>query len=227
MMICALRGTPFLYYGQELGLPDAEIPPERVVDVDGRDPERAPMPWRPPSRAGPGAGFTTGEPWLPVVADAECLCVEPHQKDLASTLAFVRSLLRPRAREPALQSGTQFPVSAGPDMFCFERRGDQRFLVNLVLGPDEGIILRLGLSIPQKGPRTVGADGTSRGLAIRAPVTKWFRLDGLTRSRLVGRTRAERRTPPGHPTRAARGPVGVTDTTTMPDQPAGSRARTW
>ena len=56
MMICALRGTPFLYYGQELGLPDAEIPPERVVDVDGRDPERAPMPWRPPSRAGPGAG---------------------------------------------------------------------------------------------------------------------------------------------------------------------------
>ncbi|MGZ6844609.1 MAG: alpha-amylase family glycosyl hydrolase [Blastococcus sp.] len=186
MMICALRGTPFLYYGQELGLPDAEIPPERVVDVDGRDPERAPMPWRPPSRAGPGAGFTTGEPWLPVVADAEGLCVEAQEKDPASTLAFMRSLLRLRAREPTLQSGTQIPVSAGPDVFCFERRGDQRFLValnfssgpvplglgdeagvpaaealvelstdprrghgradprNLVLGPDEGIILRLG-----------------------------------------------------------------------------------
>jgi alpha-glucosidase len=40
MMICALRGTPFLYYGQELGLLDAEIPPGRVVDVGGRDPER-------------------------------------------------------------------------------------------------------------------------------------------------------------------------------------------
>ena len=48
-------------------------------------------------------------------------------------------------------------------------------------------------------------------------------LTSLTRSRLVGRTRAERRTPPGHPTRAARGPAGVTDTTTMPDQPTGSR----
>ena len=114
MMICALRGTPFLYYGQELGLPDAEIPPERVVDVDGRDPERAPMPWRPPSRAGPGAGFTTGEPWLPVVADAEGLCVEAQEKDPASTLAFVRSLLRLRAREPTLQSGTQHPGERGP-----------------------------------------------------------------------------------------------------------------
>ena len=53
MLICSLRGTPFLYYGQELGLPDAEIPADRVVDVDGRDPERAPMPWRPPSRPAP------------------------------------------------------------------------------------------------------------------------------------------------------------------------------
>jgi alpha-glucosidase len=56
MLICSLRGTPFLYYGQELGLPDAEIPADRVVDVDGRDPERAPMPWRPPAQVGPGAG---------------------------------------------------------------------------------------------------------------------------------------------------------------------------
>lgn len=80
MMICALRGTPFLYYGQELGLPDAEVPQERVVDIDGRDPERAPMPWRRPSRAGPGAGFTTREPWLPVVADAERQCVEASRR---------------------------------------------------------------------------------------------------------------------------------------------------
>lgn len=112
--------------------------------------------------------------------------MQAQEKDPASTLAFVRSLLRLRAREPTLQSGTQIPVSAGPDVFCFERRGDQRFLValnfssgpvplglgdeagvpaaealvelstdpgrghgradprNLVLGPDEGIILRLG-----------------------------------------------------------------------------------
>ena len=57
-MLYALRGTPFIYQGEELGLPDAEIPPERVVDVDGRDPERAPIPWTPPS-AGPAYGFST------------------------------------------------------------------------------------------------------------------------------------------------------------------------
>ncbi len=64
IMLYALRGTPFIYQGEELGLPDAPIPPERVVDVDGRDPERAPIPWTPDE---PGYGFTTGEPWLPFV----------------------------------------------------------------------------------------------------------------------------------------------------------------
>ena len=81
--------------------------------------------------AGPGAGFTTAEPWLPVVADAERLCVESQQQNPASTLAFVRGLLRLRAREPTLQSGTQRLVDAAPDVFCFERQLDQRFLVAL------------------------------------------------------------------------------------------------
>lgn len=164
-----------------LGLPDAEIPADRVVDVDGRDPERAPMPWRPPAQAGPGAGFTTAEPWLPVVADAGFLCVESQQRDPGSTLAFVRRLIHLRSREPTLQSGAQRLVGAAPDVFCFERQLDQRFLVvlnfssrrvpvvladdargpavlelstrperehgpvdltNLVLEPDEGMILR-------------------------------------------------------------------------------------
>ncbi len=66
LILYALRGTPFVYQGQELGLHDADIPPDRVVDVDGRDPVRAPMPWQPPSQAGAGAGFTVGEPWLPL-----------------------------------------------------------------------------------------------------------------------------------------------------------------
>jgi alpha-glucosidase len=131
MLICALRGTPFLYQGQELGLPDAKIPPDRIVDVDGRDPERAPMPWQRPARADPGAGFTTAEPWLPVVAEAEDLCVEAQQHNPASTLAFMRSLVRLRTREPALHSGTQRLAEAAPEVFCFERHLDRRFLVAL------------------------------------------------------------------------------------------------
>lgn len=183
MLICTLRGTPFLYYGQELGLPDAHIPPKRVVDVDGRDPERSPMPWRRPSLAGPGAGFTTAQPWLPVVTDAESLCVESQQRDPASMLAFVRSLIHLRSREPALRSGAQRPFEAAPDVLCFERGLGRRFLIalnfgshrvplalggdarglaflelsthrgreqgtvhlqDLVLEPDEGLILRIG-----------------------------------------------------------------------------------
>lgn len=89
------------------------------------------MPWRRPSEAGLGAGFSTAEPWLPVVAEAECLCVEAQQQDPMSTLAFVRELLRLRAGERALHSGTQRLEDAGPGVFCYERRLDQRYLVAL------------------------------------------------------------------------------------------------
>ena len=124
LLLYALRGTPFVYQGEELGLPDAEIPPERVVDVDGRDPERAPIPWAPPSVAGPGAGFTTGEPWLPLVADAERLCVERQAADPRSTLALVRRLAELRERTPALQTGGQRTLDAGPDVLAWIREGD-------------------------------------------------------------------------------------------------------
>ena len=56
-------------------------------------------------RAGPRLGFTTAEPWLPVVADAERLCVESQQEDPASTLAFVRSILRLRSRNARCSLG--------------------------------------------------------------------------------------------------------------------------
>ena len=121
LMTCTLRGTPFLFEGEELGLPDAEVPPQRIVDVGGRDPERAPIPWERPSKAGPGAGFTSGHPWLPLVADAERLCVEAQEEDPRSTLQFVRRLLRARAGSEVLQAGSQRSLDAGRDVFAFER----------------------------------------------------------------------------------------------------------
>ena len=138
LLLTALRGTPFLYQGDELGLPDAVVPPDRVVDVDGRDPERAPIPWRPPSVAGPGAGFTTGEPWLPLVADAERLCVERQAADPSSTLSLVRRLGALRAGSPALQTGRQRVLDAPPGVLAWLREeGDERLLaaVNLGLEP--------------------------------------------------------------------------------------------
>src|SRR4051812_31324863 len=129
LMLYALRGTPFVYQGEELGLPDAEIPPERVVDVDGRDPERAPIPWRAPSAAGPGAGFTTGEPWLPVVAAAEALNVEAQAADPRSTLSLARRLAALRRATPAMQTGGQRSVDAGEDVLAWVRDGDDDTLL--------------------------------------------------------------------------------------------------
>ncbi|MGA2927110.1 MAG: alpha-amylase family glycosyl hydrolase [Solirubrobacteraceae bacterium] len=132
MLVVALRGTPFLFQGQELGLPDAVIAPERVLDVDGRDPVRAPIPWRRPSRAGTGAGFSTGAPWLPLVAPAEQLCVEAQHDDPGSTLHFTRRLLALRATRPALQAGSQQQLRSAADSFCFLRELDgERLLVAL------------------------------------------------------------------------------------------------
>lgn len=140
MLVLTLRGTPFLYQGQELGLPDAPIPAGRVVDMDGRDPQRAPLVWEPPSRAGPGAGFTTGEPWLPPLdgALAERLAASAQRSDPASTLSFFRELLTLRRASPALREGSQRMVDAGPDVLAFVREAPgERVLVALNLAATE------------------------------------------------------------------------------------------
>ncbi len=117
VMLYSLRGTPFIYQGEELALPHAEIPPERVVDVDGRDPERAPMPWTP----GPNAGFTTGEPWLPLIAEADELNAESQAADPRSALNLTRRLAALRAATPALQLGAQSTLDAGDDVLAWRR----------------------------------------------------------------------------------------------------------
>ena len=114
LLLYALRGTPFIHQGEELGLPDAAIPAERVVDVDGRDPERAPIPWCP----GRGRGFTTGEPWLPFAKHADAL-TQAH--DPGSALNLTRALARLRRETLDLQDGAQRPLDAPPGVLAFAR----------------------------------------------------------------------------------------------------------
>jgi alpha-glucosidase len=131
-MTYALRGTPFVFQGEELGLPDAEIPPDRVVDVDGRDPERAPIPWK----AEPPHGWEN--PWLPLSSQAERFSVEREDGDPRSTLALTRRLARLRRQTPALQAGTQRMVDAGVDVLAWvrEHEGDHVLTaVNFGLAP--------------------------------------------------------------------------------------------
>jgi alpha-glucosidase len=123
VMLHALRGTPFLFEGQELGLPNAVVSADRVVDVDGRDPCRAPIPWERPSAAGPGAGFTT-EPWLRIVEEAETLAVAAQDGDPAATLELTRRLTALRRATPALQTGTQRLHDAAPGVTAWLREGE-------------------------------------------------------------------------------------------------------
>jgi ADP-ribose pyrophosphatase YjhB (NUDIX family) len=110
MLLLTLRGTPTLYYGDELGLTDVAIPPAEVQDPRelrepglalGRDPVRTPMPWD----ASANAGFTTAKPWLPLNADwptrnVARMTTEPH-----SILRLYRRLLATRRAHPALSIG--------------------------------------------------------------------------------------------------------------------------
>ena len=111
------RGTPFLYAGDELGLEDAVVPPERVVDPGGRDGCRAPLPWT----AEPGHGWGT-DPWLPFPPDAAARSVEAQRADPRSTLHLYRRLLAARRASPALRVGDLELLDAPEGVVAWRRR---------------------------------------------------------------------------------------------------------
>ena len=170
VMIYALRGTPFVYQGEELGLPDAEIPPERVVDVDGRDPERAPIPWTPEA---PGFGFSTGEPWLPFVAEAATLNAQTQAEDPRSTLALTRAIARLRAGSEALLTGEQKPYDAGDGVLAWTREGGgERLLVAVNFTAEKQPLAAHGELVVSSDPDREGASaplelGPSEALLLR------------------------------------------------------------
>ncbi len=138
MMALTLRGTAFLYYGDELGMPDTPVTREQLLDpvglkffpFAGRDPCRTPMPWT----AGPGGGFTEPgvEPWLPFGDLAACN-VADQRHDPGSVLSLCRDLISLRAAVPDLREGSYASVPGVPDGVFAYRRGE-RVLVALNLG---------------------------------------------------------------------------------------------
>lgn len=137
MLLLTLRGTPTMYYGDEIGMEDVPIPPHLVQDPWeknvpgfglGRDPERTPMQWDP----GPGAGFTSGTPWLPIADDYRKCNVAAEREDPASMLTLYRQLIQLRSKEPALSLGAYQPVGATDQTLCFIRASEsRRFFVGL------------------------------------------------------------------------------------------------
>ena len=146
MLLLTLRGTPTMYYGDELGIADVPIPPAAVHDPWekrepglglGRDPVRTPMQWD----ATPGAGFTTGSPWLPLSDDAASRNVAAQRNEPASILTLYRRLLELRRLEAALSLGAYAEHHVVGDVLAYVRtRGADRLLVALNFGPVEATV---------------------------------------------------------------------------------------
>lgn len=127
MLLICLRGNAFIYQGEELGLPQAQVPFDRLVDPEaivnwpqtlGRDGARTPMPWR---AEAPFAGFSTAQPWLPVDAAHLPLAVDLQEADPGSTLHLARRMVRLRARHGALRTGEMVMLDMPGDLVAFRR----------------------------------------------------------------------------------------------------------
>lgn len=142
LILLTLRGTPTLYYGDELGLENVQIPTDRVADPfglahpdQGRDPVRTPMPWR---RMEAHAGFTDGEPWLPIGDQNTLRNVETQRDDPASMLTLTRDLLALRRSTPALSLGSWRAADVDGDALAYWREAaGERYLIlaNLEAAP--------------------------------------------------------------------------------------------
>jgi alpha-glucosidase len=164
MLLLTLRGTPFLYYGDELGIENGVIPREKGQDPQGlvlgmdrsRDVCRTPMQWN----AGPNAGFAvpTAEPWLLVSADYQTRNVVAQSADPSSMLNLCRRLIWYRRATPALYGGSYRSLDASDErcLVYLRQAGEQRRLVALNLTGEEATI---ALPVERQGPGPGGREG--------------------------------------------------------------------
>ncbi|HWE74591.1 MAG TPA: alpha-amylase family glycosyl hydrolase, partial [Stellaceae bacterium] len=140
MLLLTLRGTPTLYYGDEIGMHQVAIPPERVQDPFeknvpgigvGRDGCRTPMQWD----ATAHGGFSKREPWLPLASDFAHENVANLEADAQSILRLYKALIRLRKQAPQLQSGDYLPVAAEGDLLLYRRESE---------GKSATVVLNLG-----------------------------------------------------------------------------------
>jgi alpha-glucosidase len=166
MLLLTLRGTPVLYYGDEIGMTDVPVPDHLVQDpyarrvpdlAVGRDPERAPMQWS----ADPHAGFCppAATPWLPVSPEAARVNVVRQERDPASLLSLYRRLIALRRAEPALSLGGCADVRAHGSVLTYRREHAGRgLLVALNLGDRPAT-----LPLPRPGRVLLGTDPDRAG----------------------------------------------------------------
>jgi alpha-glucosidase len=128
LLSLALPGAVYLYQGEELGLPEAEVPPGRIEDPmhfrsggtdPGRDGCRVPLPW---TQDGPSYGFgSAGEPWLPQPADWGTYAARRQDADPGSMLSLYREALRLRRAEPGFGDGPMRWLPSTPGVLALAR----------------------------------------------------------------------------------------------------------
>jgi alpha-glucosidase len=131
-LLLTLRGTPFVYYGEEIGMNDAIVPADEQHDLGfGRDGSRSPMQWS----DAPYAGFSSVRPWLPAGSDYESRNVAAQAGDPRSVLSFYRRLIWLRNESPALKLGswTPLPCPTGTSIAYLRSHETQTMLVVLNL----------------------------------------------------------------------------------------------
>ncbi|MGH7157988.1 MAG: glycoside hydrolase family 13 protein [Candidatus Saccharimonadales bacterium] len=137
VMQLTLPGVAVVYYGEEIGMRDRFIDPKDALDVQGkganirfnRDPARTPMQWS----AEPNAGFTTGQPWLPVNEDYQQINVAAAAQNPASLLSIYRWLINFRHQSKTMMYGTYLPLELHhPQLFGFIRAYDKERLATII-----------------------------------------------------------------------------------------------
>jgi alpha-glucosidase len=159
MLLLTLRGTPTVYYGDEIGMHNSRIPLDKVQDPWeknepglglGRDPVRTPMQWD----AGANAGFAPSgvEPWLPPAEDYREHNVAVEREEPTSMLSLTRALLELRRSYPVLIHGSYRSLDSVPnEVFAYVREaGDARALVLLNMSGEEQ-----GMALPDLGTGTI------------------------------------------------------------------------
>ena len=136
-LLLTQKGTPFVYYGEEIGLTDGKIVKQNVIDpagrrfwpfYKGRDPFRCPMQWD----RSVYAGFSEKKPWLPVNENSREINVYMQDERPSSILNFYRRLIHLRKKESALYGGEWLPIEAGRDILAYSRKdGNSQFFIAL------------------------------------------------------------------------------------------------
>ena len=151
-ILFTLRGSPFLYYGEEIGLRDVEVPFDEIIDPPARRVEegwvwwnrdgcRSPMPWD----GEPGHGFTTGRPWIRFGDDADVRNVLAQAGDSASVMAAYRRLIALRQGRTSLRRGSFRRLDlGGDDILAYLREADGEVTLVVANFGQDGTTVDLG-----------------------------------------------------------------------------------